>query len=111
MENGNKLTLKIGPVHLNVVTGDPPEYLQGIASELDGRIDRLTRENPTVSPTEALAMAALQTIDETRRANESTDNLRGLLKSYLDDINRYRTAAEESKRECEKLRRELQARS
>lgn len=106
MEN-NKVTLKVGPLSLNLTTSDTAQYAQALAAELDSRLTAMMNSNQNMTLAQAMALISLDAIDGVKKANDASDNLRGLLKTYLEDVNKYRCAAEEAKRENDRLRAEL----
>jgi len=106
LEN-NKVTLKVGPLILNLTTSDTAQYAQALAAELDSRLTAMMNSNSNMTLAQAMALVSLDAMDSVKKANDAADNLRGLLKTYLEDVNKYRCAAEDAKRENERLRAEL----
>jgi len=106
LEN-NKVTLKIGPLVLNLTTNDTTQYARALADELDSRLTAMMNSNPNMTLAQAMALISLDALDSVKKANDAADNLRSLLKTYLEDVNKYRGAAEDHKRENDRLRAEL----
>ena len=107
MDSKNKVTLKIGPLQLNLITGDSVEYAESLGAQLDRDLTALLASNSNLTLAQAMAMLALQSLDEANKANDTADNIRSRLKTYLEDTNKYRLAAEAAKRENELLKQEL----
>lgn len=104
MDSGNRLTLKIGPLTLNVIATEDSARLERLAARLDSELTALLASNTSVTLAQALAALTLQSYEETQKANDSADNLRGLLKTYLEDLNRQKSETAELRREIERLR-------
>ena len=65
--------------------------------------------NQRASVTQAAVLAALQYADEAKKGDKASENLRTQIQGYLEDAARARTDAEISKREAERLAKELSA--
>lgn len=103
----NKVKLEICGSSYVISTGDPEEYLQGLAERLDHDMNQIMLSTPNASVTAAAVITALGYLDEAEKSAYGADNLRAQLQDYLEDAARARLAAEEAKRENERLRREL----
>ena len=103
----NKVKLSICGVDYFVTTDDEVKYIQAIGDELDLCMNKLRRENSRISITQAAVMAALQYADTAKKAEQSADNLRSQIQEYLEDAARAKTNAEVSRREAERLGKEL----
>ena len=55
----------------------------------------------------AAIITALSFCDDAHRASAAADNLRSQIKDYLEDAAKAKLAAEEARREVERLRREI----
>lgn len=102
-----KVKLEIGGASYVVATNDPEEYLLALAERLDEDINRIMVETPNASVTAAAIMTALSYLDEIEKTSRGADNMRAQIQDYLEDAAKARMAAEEARRESEKLRREL----
>lgn len=102
-----KVKLEIGGASYVVATNDPEEYLLALAERLDEDINRIMVETPNASVTAAAIMTALSYLDEIEKTSRGADNMRAQIQDYLEDAAKARMAAEEARREAEKLRREL----
>ena len=74
--------------------------------KLDAELKKMMAQNPRISVMTAAVLAALDHLDESVTAQESTDNMRLQIKDYLEDAAKARIECEEQKREIERLRRE-----
>lgn len=105
MEN-HKLRLKIGPVALDLTTGDDPEYVTALATALDGQFTRLLQKDPRISATQALAFLTLQAYDDAKKSADEIERMRATLKTYLEDVNRYRELLEDARMRVAQLEKQ-----
>ena len=91
-----------------VSSDDSEEYIRSIGDEVERTVSLLRKQNDRVSVVEAAVFAALRFCDDARKAQASADNLRGQIKSYVEDASRARMEADEARREIDRLGRELQ---
>jgi len=103
----NKVKLSICGVDYFITTDDDGKYIQTLGDELDLKMNRLMRENSRISITQAAVMAALQYADVAKKDEQSAENLRSQIQEYLEDAARAKTNAEVSRREAERLGKEL----
>ena len=103
----NKVRLSICGVDYFITTDDDGKYIQTLGDELDLRMNKLMRENSRISITQAAVLAALEYSDFAKKAELSAENLRSQIQEYLEDAARAKTNAEVSRREAERLGKEL----
>lgn len=103
----NKVKLEICGSSYVISTNDAPEYLIGLAERLDQDMNQIMVDTPNASVTAAAVITALGYLDEAEKSAFGADNMRAQLQDYLEDAAKARMAAEEAKREVEKLRKEL----
>ena len=104
-----KLKLSIAGETYAISTDDDPEYMTGIAEEVDEQIREILQSSGRVSITQAATLTALDYADRFRKSEATCENLRSQIKSYLEDAARSRTDAEIARRENERLQKELAA--
>ena len=68
------------------------------------------QNNSRISVTQAAIVTALEYADLYKKSEITSENLRNQIQGYLEDAARARTDAEISKRECERLAKELKNR-
>ncbi|MDD6619596.1 MAG: cell division protein ZapA [Eubacteriales bacterium] len=105
--NKNKVQVKIGGATYTIVTEDDPEYVEGLAEELNDEIRSICNSNPSLSMTQAAVLVALDQTDACKKATASSDNLRAQIKDYLEDSARARMEVDVARREVERLNREI----
>lgn len=103
-----KVRLEICGTSYVISTNDSENYMLGLAERLDEDMKQVLKEAPNASISSAAIITALGYLDESVKAAHGADNMRTQLQDYLEDAAKARAAAEEARREAEKLRRELQ---
>ncbi|MBE6821837.1 MAG: cell division protein ZapA [Ruminococcaceae bacterium] len=105
----NKIKLNICGSEFVISSEDTESYIRSVGDEVEQAIEDITSRNEHISVSMAAMLAALNYCDEAHKAARAADNLRSQIKDYLEDSNRARTEAEESKKEIDRLKKELQA--
>lgn len=105
----NKVRLTIAGSPYVISTTDSEEYVTELARRLDSDIAGVMEENPNLSVTRAAVFCALDYLDEYTKSTGSADNMRSQIKDYLADAAKAKLAADEARREVERLKREVQA--
>lgn len=103
----NRVRLSIGGADYFIMTDDEVKYTQALGDELDLKLTKIMRENARVSITQAAVLSALEYADLAKKAELSAENLRSQIQEYLEDAARAKTNAEVSRREAERLGKEL----
>lgn len=103
----NKIKLEICGSSYIIATTDTEEYVMGLAEKLDADMNQMLVNNPTASVATAAVITALGYLDELRKSTSGADNMRAQIKDYLEDAAKAKLAAEEARRETERLRREI----
>lgn len=104
-----KIKLMIAGSEYAISTDDDLEYVAQLGEELDKQITGLMRDNSRISVTQAAILVALEYADAAKKGETSAENLRSQIQGYLEDAARARTDAEISKREAERLAKEISA--
>ncbi|MBQ9849883.1 MAG: cell division protein ZapA [Clostridia bacterium] len=102
-----KIRLMIAGEEYNLSTDDDLDYVAALGAELNEKISALMSSNARISVTQAAIVTALEYADEAKKSEQTSDNLRTQIQEYLEDAARARTDAEISKREAERLAKEL----
>ena len=88
---------------------DDAEYMRALGAELDGKMHELQQENPRLSVTQCAVLCALDYLDAFKKAESGAENLRSQIQDYLEDAARARTDSEITKRELDRVAKELAA--
>lgn len=102
-----KIKLIIAGEEYNISTDDDLDYAAQLGQELDKTMTAVMRDNPRLSVTQAAVLTALEFADLAKKNEIASENLRGQIQEYLEDAARARTDAEISRREVERLTKEL----
>lgn len=105
----NKIHMTIAGVDYCITTDDDPEYMKALGEEISQKIQRMLRENDTLSITMAATLVAMEYCDIYVKSENNADNLRKQIKEYLEESAHIRAELEVSKRELERLSRENQS--
>jgi cell division protein ZapA len=105
----NRVKLNINGNDYIITTDDDIDYVADLGRELDEMIRKLIKENPRLSITQAAILCALDYADLAKKSELSAENLRSQIQDYLEDAARARTDAEITRREAERLSKELSA--
>ena len=104
----SKVRLNICGSSYVVSTTENESYMQNLAERLNLDMNELMASSKSVSITTAAVMTALNYRDELEKASGSADNMRSQIKDYLADAAKAKLAADEARREVERLKREVQ---
>ena len=104
-----KIKLMIAGEEYNISTDDDLDYVAQLGQELDKKISSLMRDNARISITQAAIVTALEYADAAKKSEITSENLRAQIQDYLEDAARARTDVEITKREPERVSKELAA--
>ncbi len=105
-----KVRLQICGTDYTIVSAeDDAEYMRGIGAELNEKMRELQAENPRLSITQCAVLCALDYLDAYKKAESGAENLRSQIQDYLEDAARARTDSEITKRELDRVAKELAA--
>ena len=102
-----KIKLIIAGEGYSINTDDEAEYIENLAAEVDGKINEVLRSGGRFSITQAAVLTAFEYADRYKKSEQTCENLRSQIHSYLEDAARSRTDAEIARRENERLQNEL----
>lgn len=104
-----KIKLIIANDEYNISTDNDLDYVAQLGEELNQRITSILNSSTRISVTQAAILTALEYADAAKKGEIASENLRGQIQEYLEDAARARTDAEISKRELERVTKELAA--
>ncbi len=102
----NKLKINILGLNYSINTQEDEEEVQKIVDEINSQAKNLV-DDSRISVYDAIVLCLLEYADRYRKAEESADNLRNQLASYIEDASRARIEVDECHRELERLNREV----
>lgn len=104
-----KIQLVIGGEYYKISTDDDLEYVSELGRELDGKISDILKGNSRASITQAAVLTALEYADLYKKSEALGENMRNQIQDFMDDAARARADAEVSRREVERLSKEVAA--
>lgn len=102
----HKLTIEVYGTKYSITANDDPSYVNSLGKELDKMAAELMKSGQ-LNINQALVLIALNCLDNYKKAEQSSDNLREQVAGYLEDAATARMELEEVQRELKKLKREL----
>lgn len=90
-------------------TEDDAQYMTDLATELNDKMRALMEENQRLSVTQCAVLSALEAMDALKKSEASSENLRSQIQDYLADAAQARTDSEITKRELDRVNKELNA--
>ncbi len=107
MNSSSRVIIEVCGVKYHISSSEPEAYVKELGAQLNAQVSDMLNKNPSLSVTEALVLCLLSYMDNYRKSEENTDNMRNQLTGYLEDATKYRIEADEAKREAELLRQEV----
>ncbi len=103
----SKARIRIGGADYLLTTDGDVEYLRDIADEVDRVMSTYMKENYRLSMTQAAVLSALQFADDMHKAEEQSLTIRKEIQAYMEDASKAKTDAEVSRREVDRLNKEI----
>ena len=91
-----------------IISSNDEEQVLEIAKEVENRIKAIYTDNPRISVALAAILTSMDFCEEIIDCKIATDNLRGQVKTYLDDAAKAIIERDEAMREVEKIKREIE---
>ena len=102
-----KARIRIGGADYLLTTDGDVNYLRYVADEVDISMTTLMKENHRLSMTQAAVLCALQFADDKHKEEEKALTIRKEIQDYMEDASKAKTDAEVSKREVDRLNKEI----
>lgn len=96
----NRVTMNICGEDYTLIAEESPSYMERVGKLVDEKLSEVLGASSSVSRTDAAILAAINLADELLKAQESGENLRRQVKTYLDE-------AAQAKNEVSELKRQL----
>ncbi len=104
----NKVRFEVLGTPYVISTSDETSYIMELAAQLEDDIKNITENSPGASTLAATIICAMGYLDESKKSTSSLDNMRVQIKEYLQESSKAKDAADETQRELERLRREVE---
>lgn len=105
----SKVRIRIGGADYLLTTDGDVSYLRYVADEVDIAMTTLMKENRRLSMTQAAVLCALQFADDKHKEEEKSLTIRKEIQAYMEDASKAKTDAEVSRREVDRLNKEIQS--
>ena len=102
----NNVKLRIFGKDYTIATEEQEGYARKLAAMLDQKMAKISK-GQSLSKLDAAALVALDCADEAYKASANLENIRSQIKKYADDASKAMAAADEAKKECDKLKAEI----
>ena len=103
--------VKIDGIEYAIKTEESPEFTTEIAKEIDLKIAEIKKASPTISTMQIAILTAMEYCFECKAAQKKTEEIRGEIKSYLEDAAAAQSERDFYKREIERMKEEAKSRS
>ena len=103
----SKARVRIGGTDYTLTTDGDVDYLRDIAGEVDSIMTDVMKENYRLSMTQAAVLTSLHFADEMHKAEDKSLTIRKEIQAYMEDASKAKTDAEISRREVERLNKEI----
>ncbi len=104
----NKVRFEVLGSTYVISTQDESSYVVELAQKLEEDIKTILESSPGASGLAATIISAMGYLDEAKKSAKSLDNMRTQIKEYLQESAKAKDAADETKRELERLRKEVE---
>lgn len=105
----NKIRLTIGGLDYRLSTDEDVAYMKNLGEELDEKIRDMVRDHSKLSQVQAAVLCALDYADKLHQTERNADYLKTQIQVYMEDAARAKTDAEMSRREVERMTRDLRS--
>ena len=108
MEEKRTMCVTICGTEYFLITDEKSEYIGSLAAQVEKTMNDLMFSKQNLSVTSAAIVAAMDFCDKFVKADEVADNLRGQIKSYVEETGTAHMEAEEARREIGRLNQKVQ---
>lgn len=105
----NKVKVVICGKEYNLRTDEKPEYIKGLADRINKEIGDMVKAKPNFGIQNAAVFVALTSLDEAAKAQESIENMRAQIKTYISEAGKERSAKEKLAAKAEELEKKIAA--
>lgn len=107
----NNVRVTISGVEYTLKTEHSVEFTQSLAKEINSKINEIKTANPYISTNQIAILVALEYGCNCKKAEERTEELRGEMKSYLEDAAQAQSERDFYKREIERMKAEAKSKA
>ncbi|MDO5014413.1 MAG: cell division protein ZapA [Clostridia bacterium] len=103
----DKIKITVYGNNYYIFSDEDPKFIESLGEELDKKIKSILSASPRLSITQAAILASLDYLNDAKQVEDSLDNLREQIASYLEETQRYKMEMEVAKRDLSKVEKEL----
>ena len=103
MEEKNKVEITVGNQHYTILSEEPAEKIEGLASQINDRLNELMADG-RLSLTQALVLVALDLANNVSKQAELTEKYKSEIADYLNDAANAMSERDKYKRELDRLK-------
>lgn len=103
----NRVKIEVFGTEYPITTQEDPAYVRQMGEEIDGSV-RSIMKSTGISLPEALVLLSLSYLDSYKKSENSADNLREQLASYLEEATQAKIELTKAKADLERLNRDYQ---
>lgn len=103
MEEKNKVEITVGNQHYTILSDEPAEKIEGLASQINDRLNELMADG-RLSLTQALVLVALDLANNVSKQAELTEKYKSEIADYLNDAANAMSERDKYKRELDRLK-------
>ena len=103
--------VKIAGIEYMIKTEESPEFTKEVAAEINTKIAEIKKANPNISTMQIAVLVAMEYCVESKQAQQKTEEIRGEIKSYLEDAASAQSERDFYKREIERMKAEAKSRT
>lgn len=107
----NNVTVKIAGVDYTLKTEESAEFTQGLAKEINSKINEIKNINPHISTNQIAILVALEYGCNCKKAEQRTEEIRAEIKAYLEDAAQAQSERDFYKREIERMKAEAKSKA
>lgn len=104
----NKIQVKINGMEYTLISTEPEEYVQKVASMVNRKMNEVTENCPHLSTAMAAVLSAINLADTCLKSDGNSDHLRTQIADYAEELKAVKGELEEKKQELNNVTLQLQ---
>ncbi len=104
----NKIQVKINGMEYTLLSTEPEDYVQKVASMVNRKMNEVTENCPHLSTAMAAVLSAINLADTCLKSDGNSEHLRTQIADYADELKGVKSELEEKKQELSKVSAQLQ---
>lgn len=104
----NKIQVKINGMEYTLLSTEPEEYVQKVASMVNRKMNEVTENCPHLSTAMAAVLSAINLADTCLKSDGNADHLRTQIAEYAEELKNLKSELEEKKQELSQITSQLQ---